>query len=1277
MKVINAKKLFVSLAFVLAFAAASAFALFAPSLNTAGADADPFDDFAVTADGISITQSMDSALYVGVKAGETLIAQDHAWAVTEFILDDFVFDETNLSNSGLLIQINNPNSAFFFARVMVLLNDTTPGTAGVDRWHIGATQPAGGGQELPAGTAPQRFVPQGGGTAAEVHLRRDRQAGSRPAQSGRIPANSFGTWNIPWSTATHAKGANISGPVTSMRVMILLDVSSTTSGVAGRGVEIGMIATYNRAGSDWTVVPGISTPDLNSTTEINLANIATGTRVRNTHRWLGIVGVDGWADDTVEQTTIALIEYDRVTTKRVNLNYRTTTGTQLLEPGFARVSYTPSGFTYTITPPNFDAHEFVAARAGTLISGAEVELTGPLASLPGYATNEIVITLWYAPDFEDYFVKTDSGAFVGIGIDRCYEGAFRMGIREDAELISGNNNYNRAVTEFMLDNFVFNRDNGGLLIQLNAEEFDRPFNARVMVFINDELNRFFAATQVPSTVPAAPHVHTHTLIQDGDNNNAMDIVVNRSQQQAVIPAGASGTWNIPWTAMTDNTNAYNINSMRVVILLDVDAGTAADTQGLGIVIGMIATYARTGNNASVIPGMSTPGLTYTFDPDNDTADVNLADISKGTRIYSRRHWLGGLSIGNYNRVESLDPGQTVTGLIEFGRVTNKTVTVNHVDAGDGFVISPATYAVITFTQNGFAYAVTPLTMGGFEFNNVLNGIPLTGLLSALAGYGTNEMSITLRYDSTSPRLVINFVDGQGNTIRDPQAAEVFEKGGVYNYSISITAPEFEFIGNRIFVSADKPLSGTIAENTTIILTYGIYDNFDVIVRQGNFYGVGINDCMEGAFYMGLEDDNDLPDGVNWAVTEFNLGHFVLDHNCSCANAGGGNNCSCAGGGLLVQLSTVGFSELRLRLNIFVNNSFTNSGSTNKFYSAVTGIAATRDDVFILDDGTVEFVRVTRSGTNFFATIPGNTVGTWNIRWADIFNNMDANERANIHSMRVAIWKDVAHATAFYNLGNGVSIGTIATYARSGNNVTNAIPGIMTPRLSCTYDPENTTADINMTDITKGRRIFNRHLWNNGPGIAEYLPDTERATIDLIEYARTSALRIPVNYILVEQGKLDEILAPRGFAQVMYREAGLTYTVAAVDFFGHTFVESNLPLTGVIDLSGDVENMVFNLQYERTRLIITFVFRDADGNEFRDRMITNVRFNDFVELQPPVLSGWTFVQSSRSLNVTVMNNVTIILTYHHTGGGCGGGEVMGVLAVISVLLGSLLFLKKRG
>lgn len=853
------------------------------------------------------------------------------------------------------------------------------------------------------------------------------------------------------------------------------------------------------------------------------------------------------------------------------------------------------------------------------------------------------------PTPEKYTAVTDEGgALIGFDSSDTVAGALYMGIRPDAALSQENFLY--AVTEFQLGtDTVFDYETGGLIIHLSTLGNTALLRTRIYVFANGyDGNLFFARGGNEGS-------KTYPVLSGGVTVGEFKGV--KSGNICTVDPGISGVVTIPWKDMTQSGSDASgwasdlfsrYQDWRVAILTDVTS--AGGIAGEGIGVASIASYAVQNGEYTVVEGFSAENAGYSYETDGQ-ADVDFSDIAAGSLVATAKKWATAVSVRNYVK----DTDRQTVDMLEYGRV----VRVEYVTA-DGEILRSAEYLNIRNISRDAQGNY------GYEFQNMSGAPAIPGAEFVSVENDFENMIVRFVYEKVlQPQIFVSYVDPAGRELAESTSvlSEYDEEREVYFWSVT---PE-RSIGEYNFVQADGELSGEILrgevteENSVIKIKllyaykFGEYDEHFTQVNEtdGSFVGIKLDKSTEGALYFGTREGATLLDGFNNAVIEFRLSDTIHDKE---------------NGGLLIQYSTVGYADYNANVIVFVK------GTDNRFYSVVSGVPSSRTDTLIYADGTVGSISVRKSDSRYSAMIPGNTSGTWNIRWSDILDNTHG-ELSGLDNpeFRVVVWTDVCHATAYENVGNGISIGVIATYQRAGDFCT-VVEGISTSELTYSYDPEDEAAEVNVADITKGTRVYNTHCWGTAISVANYLEDTERKTIDLIEYSRISTAQILVRYV----NENGASIGTSGFAKVMYDQNGMKYSVAVPEFMGYVFKSSDKELTGVIAEGTDLSQMSFVLTYERIKYTITFVYLDTEGKEIAESSTQQAEYGEYCEFEAPDIQGYTFVASSRSLHLTVMNNYTIQLTYEKSsGGGCGGGCSGNVAwAFLPAAMGIFLIVRKR-
>lgn len=763
-------------------------------------------------------------------------------------------------------------------------------------------------------------------------------------------------------------------------------------------------------------------------------------------------------------------------------------------------------------------------------------------------------------------IKDSENNFVGIDLNDSFDKTLYAGIKSDAHLPEEEMRF--AVLEFKLQDTIFDKETGGLLVQLSTKGNKNWTFFRVYAFVDGVSGyRFLSA-----------HANVSTSRKDKfikEDGSVITVDAVKSKNRGNLPADVSGTLVIPWADMFDNTQGVITTpnpSLRILILVDVSNATSSASKGEGVSIGKIATYNYDGGVATVKTGISTKDLTYSFDSEDLAKDVNLADFTKGKKVFCKKSWNTGISANSYYVV---DTDKSTIGVLEY-KVNPYTVTVNYLDQND---------------------------------------LP----------------------------------------VKDSENLATIFDGVNFNYQINSAIDGLQFLG----VDDEVPLNGSVTASKTITLRYQREQvNYEVVNdSDGAFYGVNITEDMDGSLYFGIKGDAQLEEDFPLnAVTEFELNNTIYDYEK---------------GGLLIQFSTIGFAQFNTQVDVFVN------GTSNRFFRVATGLRSSRTDLYIAEDGTDGSIPISKS--NNCARIPPNVTGTWIIPWANMLNNTnDTLNGLSCPQMRVAIQTDVSSVFAQGNEGNGIVIGVIATYVLDDEGNVTVVKGISTKDLNYSYDSQVEDCDVNVADITKGDRVYSKKEWNTSISIVNYKKDEDLSSVSKIEYAKYSTAKINVGYYDQE----GESLSSGGFAKVVYCLDGLQYSVNIPEFLGYKFESCNRELKGVIDPSTDFSALDIRLTYSKLPQVITLLYVDENGNSIKESKTIDCFYNDYMEIQPEQIKGYSFNSSSRKLKLTVLNDYTITLTYENNAkslpvDGLGLGMIIGTVAVnIAIVLGFVLSIKKK-
>jgi len=201
------------------------------------------------------------------------------------------------------------------------------------------------------------------------------------------------------------------------------------------------------------------------------------------------------------------------------------------------------------------------------------------------------------------------------------------------------------------------------------------------------------------------------------------------------------------------------------------------------------------------------GVTYGSNPSYDSKAPSKADDDQYT--YTFTGWTPDLApvTGDitYTAEYSATPKTPVVP-------ETYTITVNYVDEEDNVIADAYVSEAIEENSEYDVSAQIPETIG--EYNFVSADKLATGTLTA-------DVVITATYAKTpAPEvpetytITVNYVDEEGNALA-ASYTETLEEGSAYDVSAQIP----ETIGEYSFVSADKPVTGTLTADVVITATY--------------------------------------------------------------------------------------------------------------------------------------------------------------------------------------------------------------------------------------------------------------------------------------------------------------------------------------------------------------------------------------------------------------------------------------------------------------------------
>ena len=630
-------------------------------------------------------------------------------------------------------------------------------------------------------------------------------------------------------------------------------------------------------------------------------------------------------------------------------------------------------------------------------------------------------------------------------------------------------------------------------------------------------------------------------------------------------------------------------------------------------------------------------LVYSVNAEDKTADVNLADMKKGTKIYSKY-----TSTGTF----VIDEDETVLSALNFSR-SDAALTVLCTDGNETEVAESFVVKVPFDKERGvFPFDITEQvkTLNGYKFNAEKS--------DALTGEITGNAKLVLAYDmEEGPKLTERYLDESGNEISASTLAKVVADGTGYKYECS---PK-KIFGYK-YSSADKALSGAIAEDGVITYTYNsaAIKDYDVIKDEsGDFVGVNIkNPTMGTVMIVGTNTGKATTD---LSMTTFELGAV------STADADG----------LLIKIDrSVAAGNQTPRLLLEDENGF--------LYKCGVG-KALREDVFILPDGTVSELECNAFYHNMGERIEGTLFIPWGILTTTPGRMPYATKPSpgdNLKITEETIFTKLhfclnSRAASMQGIDRPTGIGTIAAVSFKGEKlVTEEL--IDPATLNYSYDEADDTADVNMAKPSLGKKVYISHSIT-GSFVVDSSEDNKKEALAAVELKRLAA-SITLNFV-DENGK---IVKTSSTVQAEYTDDGAVYEIEPPTIVGYEFVSADKPLSGAADGA-----LTITLTYKKKAIKVTVKYTDEAGNSIKDDKIIVKFYGDYLEIDPETIEGYTYEKSEGSLKVTLVSDktVTLIYTKDKTGGcGCGSGIRCGEIAVYAVMaagaLATIYLLKRK-
>ena len=270
------------------------------------------------------------------------------------------------------------------------------------------------------------------------------------------------------------------------------------------------------------------------------------------------------------------------------------------------------------------------------------------------------------------------------------------------------------------------------------------------------------------------------------------VSLTEKNTQHVFTAEA-GTWYIPWEYFRVLGSENEKMASGTVIKSASFAMNLTKTSwygGYGVKIASAGTVKAGVNKTKVEVLLNAADLTYTSDASDATADVNVADVTKGAKVFCN---------SAFNETEVLLSGEERDLAVANAELAppSVNVTLRFVDEKGKSIRDPEVLSV-----SAGAYELTAPTIMGYVYKSADKG---------LSGEIYESTEIVLTYSLADIKITLKFVDTEGNEI-----AEAEETSCKYKDIYTVEAKK---IDGYEFVEASRKLSGTAMADMTITLTY--------------------------------------------------------------------------------------------------------------------------------------------------------------------------------------------------------------------------------------------------------------------------------------------------------------------------------------------------------------------------------------------------------------------------------------------------------------------------
>lgn len=596
-----------------------------------------------------------------------------------------------------------------------------------------------------------------------------------------------GTLYVPWSqtfASVGASGSFLDAEKTRRveSVSFCFTLAANSSGAVyygGRGMTVYSVgtATVGTGASDSSAVRLLTAASATATAAgtktdagVNYTAIDKGTTYRVDGAFNSSVSatIDGTSADYA--SVLAYGELSR-SDATLTVRYETEDGTTLRDSDTQKIALNreTGEYGYSIEPPAVAEYEFDSSDLPLSGSFAATSETITLVYRPA----EIPDTDWDETTSNDVYEATfdENGVLASLNVKSDMDQAVYMGIKKD--MTAKQSVYAQLSLGF--GEGIDTSASTGLFVKFLGARTNYGFK--------------FMITDSEGNVYTAYGSCVGKDMFTTEDGNVISLTEKNSQH--VFKDGA-GTWYVPWEyfSLLGGADKMPSGTRIVSVSFAMNLTKVSWYGGYGIRVASAGTVKAGAEKTKVEVLLDAAGFVYTSDPEDGTADVNTADVTKGKTVFCRA------AFDETNVLESGEDYALAVADAEFA-APSVEITLRCVDEKGQSIRDEE---VLTFAAG--KYEITPPTIMGYVF------------LSSdqeLSGTASSATEIVLTYELAVIRITVKYVDTDGN--------EIAAAGDVSCKYKDIYSVEAIAIDGYRFVESSRKLSGTAMADMTITLTY--------------------------------------------------------------------------------------------------------------------------------------------------------------------------------------------------------------------------------------------------------------------------------------------------------------------------------------------------------------------------------------------------------------------------------------------------------------------------